>query len=59
LPRRTRGGQLPTLPNTAPARSAEDLLDPEVVRARLSALAEGVASAMRRNQQTRPNGRHQ
>ncbi|WP_346538778.1 nitrate- and nitrite sensing domain-containing protein [Micromonospora sp. DPT] len=59
LPRRTRGGQLPTLPNTAPARPAEDLLDPEVVRARLSALAEGVASAMRRNQQTRPNGRHQ
>ncbi|MGN9804504.1 sensor histidine kinase [Micromonospora sp. L32] len=58
LPRRTRGDQLPTLPNTAPARPAEDLLDPEVVRARLSALAEGVASAMRRNQQTRPNGRH-
>ncbi|MEV0807302.1 nitrate- and nitrite sensing domain-containing protein [Micromonospora sp. NPDC050200] len=63
LPRRTRGGQLPTgLPHTPPAppaRPAEDLLDPEVVRARLSALAEGVASAMRRNQQTRPTGRPQ
>ncbi|MEU5941575.1 nitrate- and nitrite sensing domain-containing protein [Micromonospora sp. NPDC047548] len=60
LPRRTRGGQLPAgPPHTPPARPAEDLLEPEVVRARLSALAEGVASAMRRNQQTRPTGRPQ
>ncbi|MGY0006616.1 ATP-binding protein, partial [Micromonospora sp. I033] len=60
LPRRTRGGQLPaSLPSTAPPpRPAEDLLDPEVVRARLSALAEGVASAMRRAPNTTPTGRN-
>ncbi|MEU4369186.1 sensor histidine kinase [Micromonospora chersina] len=60
LPRRTRGGQLPApLPTTAPPpRPAEDLLDPEVVRARLSALAEGVASAMRRAPNTTPTGRN-
>ncbi|MFG2059508.1 nitrate- and nitrite sensing domain-containing protein [Micromonospora sp. NPDC048930] len=59
LPRRTRGGQLPApLPNTAaPPRPEADLLDPEVVRARLSALAEGVATAMRRAPNTTPNGR--
>ncbi|NES39248.1 ATP-binding protein, partial [Micromonospora sp. PPF5-17] len=61
LPRRTRGGQLPaTLPTTAvPPRPEADLLDPEVVRARLSALAEGVASAMRRAPHTTPTGRTQ
>lgn len=61
LPRRTRGGQLPApLPTTAvPPRPEADLLDPEVVRARLSALAEGVASAMRRAPHTTPNGRPQ
>ncbi|MGW9198388.1 sensor histidine kinase [Micromonospora chersina] len=60
LPRRTRGGQLPApLPATAPPpRPADDLLDPEVVRARLSALAEGVASAMRRAPNTTPTGRN-
>ncbi|WP_262282101.1 nitrate- and nitrite sensing domain-containing protein [Micromonospora sp. MA102] len=60
LPRRARGGQLPAaLPATAPPpRPADDLLDPEVVRARLSALAEGVASAMRRAPNTTPTGRN-
>ncbi|MFF4810636.1 nitrate- and nitrite sensing domain-containing protein [Micromonospora chersina] len=60
LPRRTRGGQLPApLPTTAPPpRPADDLLDPEVVRARLSALAEGVASALRRAPNTAPTGRN-
>ncbi|MCW3817650.1 nitrate- and nitrite sensing domain-containing protein [Micromonospora sp. DR5-3] len=60
LPRRTRGGQLPaTMPATAPPpRPADDLLDPEVVRARLSALAEGVASATRRTPNTTPTGRN-
>ncbi|WP_443189976.1 ATP-binding protein [Micromonospora sp. CB01531] len=60
LPRRTRGGQLPVaLPATSPPpRPADDLLDPEVVRARLSALAEGVASAMRRTPNTTPTGRN-
>ncbi|MGC5020822.1 nitrate- and nitrite sensing domain-containing protein [Micromonospora sp. DT47] len=57
LPRRTRGGQLPaTLHHASPARPDGDLLDPEVVRARLSALAQGVATAMRRNQHTTPIG---
>lgn len=59
LPRRARGGQLPA-PMPAPApppRPEADLLDPEVVRARLSALAEGVASAMRRAPNPTPNGR--
>ncbi|MCW3842165.1 sensor histidine kinase [Micromonospora yasonensis] len=61
LPRRTRGGQLPApLPTTAvPPRPEADLLDPEVVRARLSALAEGVASATRRAPNTTPTGRPQ
>ncbi|SBT49405.1 sensor histidine kinase [Micromonospora narathiwatensis] len=61
LPRRTRGGHLPfTPPTTAPPpRPTEDLLDPEVVRARLSALAEGVATAMRRNPHPTPTGRTQ
>ncbi|MEH1102278.1 sensor histidine kinase [Micromonospora sp. CPCC 205561] len=53
LPRRTRGGQLPTtLQEAPPARPAGDLLDPEVVRSRLSSLAEGVAAATRRTQTT-------
>ncbi|MFU8872903.1 nitrate- and nitrite sensing domain-containing protein [Micromonospora sp. SL4-19] len=62
LPRRTRGGHLPTTPPGAapPPRPAEDLLDPEVVRARLSALAEGVASAMRHTTpHSAPTGRTQ
>ncbi|MGR6321473.1 nitrate- and nitrite sensing domain-containing protein [Micromonospora soli] len=59
LPRRTRGGQLPaSVPTTGtPPRPEADLLDPEVVRARLSALAEGVASAMRRAPHPTPDGR--
>ncbi|MFI7216864.1 sensor histidine kinase [Micromonospora maritima] len=58
LPRRTRGGQLPApLPDTSAPPPAADLLDPEVVRARLSALAEGVASATRRTPNTTPTGR--
>ncbi|MFD2768233.1 sensor histidine kinase [Micromonospora eburnea] len=59
LPRRIRGGHLPVTPPTTapPPRPAQDLLDPEVVRARLSALAEGVASAMRRNPHSTPTGR--
>ncbi|MFC4150438.1 nitrate- and nitrite sensing domain-containing protein [Micromonospora mangrovi] len=58
LPRRTRGGQLPApLHEMPPSRPADDLLDPEVVRARLSALAEGVATAMRRTPHTTPHGR--
>ncbi|MGW1060478.1 sensor histidine kinase [Micromonospora rubida] len=53
LPRRARGGRLaPPLPGPPPAqRRPDDLLDPELVRARLSALAEGVATAMRHSQQ--------
>ncbi|KAB1135245.1 sensor histidine kinase [Micromonospora sp. AMSO12t] len=55
LPRRTRGGQLPAALHEAPtARPAGDLLDPEVVRSRLSSLAEGVAAATRRTQTTPP-----
>ncbi|MBQ1075579.1 nitrate- and nitrite sensing domain-containing protein [Micromonospora sp. C31] len=55
LPRRTRGGQLPVaLHEAPPARPAGDLLDPEVVRSRLSSLAEGVAAATRRTQTTPP-----
>ncbi|MEV4493998.1 sensor histidine kinase [Micromonospora coxensis] len=60
LPRRTRGGAMPTgLHHAPPPRKADDPLDPEVVRARLSALAEGVASAMRRNQHNGSIGRQQ
>ncbi|MEG3635608.1 sensor histidine kinase [Micromonospora palythoicola] len=56
LPRRVRGGGLQSeLHDMPPPQAAPDLLDPEVVRARLSALSAGVAHAMRRNQQT--NGR--
>ncbi|MEH1167019.1 nitrate- and nitrite sensing domain-containing protein [Micromonospora sp. CPCC 205539] len=62
LPRRNRGEQLPTnLPTNPPApppsRTEPDLLDPEVVRRRLSALAEGVASAARSNPYSTPTGR--
>nr|WP_240956064.1 nitrate- and nitrite sensing domain-containing protein [Micromonospora sp. HNM0581] len=56
LPRRVRGGGLQSeLHDAPPPQAAPDLLDPEVVRARLSALSAGVAQATRRNQQT--NGR--
>ncbi|MBO4210374.1 sensor histidine kinase, partial [Micromonospora echinofusca] len=54
LPRRTRGHQLSAelhLPQPT-RRPPDDLLDPELVRARLSALAEGVATAMRRSHHT-------
>ncbi|MBQ1045617.1 MULTISPECIES: sensor histidine kinase [unclassified Micromonospora] len=59
LPRRPLGGHLPgAMPSAAAPPPATDLLDPEVVRARLSALAEGVASATRRAPNTTPpNGR--
>ncbi|MEH0845473.1 nitrate- and nitrite sensing domain-containing protein [Micromonospora sp. CPCC 205711] len=58
LPRRIRGGELPTgLHHVPPPRPDGDLLDPEVVRARLSALAEGVATAMRRDQPPTPTRR--
>ncbi|WP_320064907.1 sensor histidine kinase [Micromonospora sp. RTGN7] len=59
LPQRVRGSQLaPSLPDPQPARrQPDDLLDPELVRARLSALAEGVATAMRRSQQSDPTRR--
>ncbi|MFF0154481.1 nitrate- and nitrite sensing domain-containing protein [Micromonospora sp. NPDC005203] len=62
LPRRSRGDQLPAQlpthlsPPPSPV-SESDLLDPEVVRRRLTALAEGVASAARSNPYTTPNGR--
>ncbi|MDG4796268.1 nitrate- and nitrite sensing domain-containing protein [Micromonospora sp. WMMD1082] len=56
LPRRVRGDGLQAeLHDVPPPQPGTDLLDPEVVRARLSALSAGVAHAMRRNQQT--NGR--
>ncbi|MBY8875867.1 nitrate- and nitrite sensing domain-containing protein [Micromonospora sp. PLK6-60] len=58
LPRRVRDGERATAAYPAPPPAARpDLLDPEVVRSRLSALAEGVATAKRRNQRTTPNGR--
>ncbi|MFC0002777.1 sensor histidine kinase [Micromonospora siamensis] len=57
LPRRVRGGQLPARYPAPAARPTDDLLDPEVVRSRLSALAAGVATAMRQSQQPKPNGR--
>ncbi|WP_233527497.1 sensor histidine kinase [Micromonospora craniellae] len=58
LPRRTRGvGLQSELHGTPPPPAGTDLLDPEVVRARLTALSAGVAQAMRRNQQTRHTGR--
>ncbi|MFG1678116.1 nitrate- and nitrite sensing domain-containing protein [Micromonospora sp. NPDC049282] len=59
LPRRTRGESLPApMPSTTAPPPATNLLDPEVVRARLSALAEGVASATRRAPTTTtPTGR--
>ncbi|MGW4498063.1 sensor histidine kinase [Micromonospora sp. NPDC004336] len=57
LPRRTRGSQLPAALHDAPApRPKDDLLDPETVRSRLSALSEGVAAASR-TQQTTPTRR--
>ncbi|MEU8264565.1 nitrate- and nitrite sensing domain-containing protein [Micromonospora sp. NPDC048999] len=59
LPRRIRGGQLSVTTTTTAPPPRPDLLDPEVVRARLSALAEGVASAMRRNPHPTPTGRTQ
>ncbi|GIJ25660.1 hypothetical protein Vqi01_08220 [Micromonospora qiuiae] len=56
LPRRIRGGGLQAELHDLPTQQAPaDLLDPEVVRARLSALSAGVASAMRSNQ-TKPTG---
>ena len=58
LPRRVRGDGLPAeLPDVAPQHARTDLLDPEVVRVRLSALSAGVAQATRRNQQRKPSGR--
>jgi hypothetical protein len=57
LPRRIRGGQLHVTTTTTTPPPRPDLLDPEVVRARLSALSEGVASAMRRNPHPTPTGR--
>ncbi|MEU3457809.1 nitrate- and nitrite sensing domain-containing protein [Micromonospora sp. NPDC006766] len=59
LPRRIRGGQLSVTTTTTTPPPRPDLLDPEVVRARLSALSEGVASAMRRNPHPTPTGRTQ
>ncbi|BCJ60850.1 hypothetical protein Jiend_42720 [Micromonospora endophytica] len=57
LPRRVRGDGLQAELHDLPdQQSGTDLLDPEVVRARLSALSAGVASATRRNQ-TKPTGR--
>ncbi|MGC4895293.1 nitrate- and nitrite sensing domain-containing protein [Micromonospora sp. DT31] len=58
LPRRPVGEHLPApMPPVGAPQPATDLLDPEVVRARLSALAEGVASATRRAPNTTPPGR--
>ncbi|WP_026268356.1 nitrate- and nitrite sensing domain-containing protein [Micromonospora sp. CNB394] len=58
LPRRQVGGHLPEpMPDATAPPPATDLLDPEVVRARLSALAEGVASATRRAPTTTHHGR--
>ncbi|RGC64977.1 Signal-transduction histidine kinase senX3 [Micromonospora sp. MW-13] len=50
LPRRAHGGPSdpPPLAGQKARRTPTDLLDPELVRARLSALAAGVASATRR-----------
>ncbi|GLY20471.1 nitrate- and nitrite sensing domain-containing protein [Micromonospora sp. NBRC 101691] len=62
LPRRTRGQELTAeLWSSPPPTSVPraELLDPDVVRARLSALAEGVASAMRRSQTADPTRRQQ
>ncbi|SCL19028.1 Histidine kinase-, DNA gyrase B-, and HSP90-like ATPase [Micromonospora pallida] len=66
LPRRAKGQWLmaelqapPTAPQPASAGQAAEFLDPEQVRARLSALAEGVATAMRRSQPSDPTRRQQ
>ncbi|MFB9544269.1 sensor histidine kinase, partial [Micromonospora sagamiensis] len=62
LPRRAKGqGLMAELqaPPPAAARQSDELLDPEIVRARLSALAEGVATAMRRSQPPDPTRRQQ
>jgi hypothetical protein len=47
LPLRRPGEQLVPSPTPAPARAVT--VDPEVVRARLSAFAEGVSAALRRS----------
>ncbi|RBI98996.1 hypothetical protein DRA43_24665, partial [Micromonospora provocatoris] len=59
LPRRRWAATCPSRsPDATAPPPATDLLDPEVVRARLSALAEGVASATRRAPNTTtPHGR--
>ncbi|WP_416903277.1 nitrate- and nitrite sensing domain-containing protein [Micromonospora echinospora] len=62
LPRRTRGQELTAELRSSPPPTSvprAELLDPDVVRARLSALAEGVASAMRRSQTADPTRRQQ
>jgi hypothetical protein len=49
LPRRSPGAQLTEHPLASPAPAPAARVDPEVVRARLSALAEGVSAALRRS----------
>jgi hypothetical protein len=51
LPRRRPGAQLTGDAPATPAKSTGGPIDPEVVRTRLSALAEGVSAALRHNNQ--------
>ena len=60
LPRRQAGAQLlPEVPPPTPAPPGPALLDPEVVRTRLSALTEGVSAALRRSPHQNPTGSNQ
>ncbi|NJC66425.1 sensor histidine kinase [Planosporangium flavigriseum] len=53
LPRRRPGAQLGGEPLTVPMPAPRAPIDPETVRTRLSALAEGVSAAMRQNSEPR------
>jgi hypothetical protein len=54
LPRRRPGALLVETPRGSTEPPERDLLDPETVRARLSALSEGVSAALRRTRMPAP-----
>ena len=57
LPRRHPGGRVTTPPPPVPAHRPADPIDPDVVRARLSALAEGVSAGRNRSNYPRNGAR--
>lgn len=56
LPRRNPGGRSTAPPPAVPAHRPATPIDPEVVRARLSALAEGVSAGRNRSHYPHPRG---